>query len=301
MKNLKVLLSLILVIVMVGAFAGCSDGTNNADANSNVEQNNNQSNNENNDKDVNDEEELSGTVTISGSTSVEPVGIGIAEEFMAFNPNVIVTYEGLGSSAGITNGNERVTNIGATSRGLRDNEKEFGLVEAVVAYDGIALITHPDNPIEDLTREDVQKIYLGEATNWSEFGGNDEEIVVVSREAGSGTRGAFEEIVDFEDQLTSNAIIAEGNGNVQSTVAENPQSIGYVSFTYINDTVKPVPIAGALPTVENVQNESYTIARPFIMVYHEDNLNDVSKAYMEFALSNEGQKIVEEVGAIPVN
>ena len=142
---------------------------------------------------------------------------------------------------------------------------------------------------------------MGEITNWKEIGGEDEEIVVVSREDGSGTRGAFEEIVGFENKLTKDAIIAKGNGNVQTTVANNDKAIGYVSFTYINNTVKPVKIDGVEPTTENVVALDYSISRPFLMVYKEENMTKESKAFLDFILSDEGQKIVEEKGGIKVN
>lgn len=306
MKNFKVLLSLVLVIGMIASFAGCTNngGANqnpgtatNNDVPNNTDTNNNADNNTGN---TDNTPTLSGTVTISGSTSVEKIGVALAEEFMALNPGVTVTYQGIGSSGGVTNANTKVTQIGAASRELKDSEKEFGMTEVVIAYDGIALITHPTNPVQELTLEQVQKIYKGEITNWSEVGGNNENIVVVSREDGSGTRGAFEEIVKFENELTSNATIAEGNGNVQSTVAGNPQAIGYVSFTYLNDTVQDLLIEGVQPTVENVQNGSYKVSRPFILMYHEDAMTDASKGYMDFALTSAGQEIVEENGGIAV-
>ncbi|TCT15693.1 phosphate ABC transporter substrate-binding protein (PhoT family) [Natranaerovirga pectinivora] len=303
MKKMKAVFSLILVIAMIGVFTGCSNNDDTNTTPSNQQQDNQQAQQPNNpqpntppaNQGTNN---LSGPVTISGSTSVEKVGVETAEEFMALNPNVVITYESIGSGGGITNGNERVTNIGATSRDLKSNEKEFGLVEKVIAYDGIAVITHPSNPVEGLTKEEVRKIYAGEITNWSEVGGKNESIMVVSREAGSGTRGAYEEIMNFE--LVSTATVAEGNGNVQSTVAGNPQAIGYVSFTYINDTIKPLNVDGYPPTVEDVLANRYTVARPFIYVYHEDNMNDAAKAYIEFVMGD-GQKIVESLGGIPVN
>ena len=241
---------------------------------------------------------MTGTVTISGSTSVEKVGNALAEEFMALNGGVEVTYQGIGSSGGVKNAKEGTTIIGTASRNLKTEEKTWGLTEIELAYDGIAVIAHPDNGIEELTMEQVKAIYRGEITNWSQVGGADAEIVVVSREDGSGTRGAYEEIVGFEDELKEGALIAEGNGNVQTTVAGNPLAIGYVSFTYINDTVKPLLVDGTAPTVDNVVSGEYGVSRPFMMVYIEDNMTEESQAFVEFALSAEGQDIVEEKGAI---
>lgn len=289
---MKKLLTLLLLIAMVFTFAACSTDEGEEDTNNDTEVTN---------ETDNTDEGLSGTVTISGSTSVEKIGVATAEEFMALNPDVDVTYEGIGSSSGVKNAKDGVTKIGTASRNLKEEEKTWGLTEVVIAYDGVAVITHPSNPITELSMEQVLAIYKGEITNWSEVGGEDKEIVVVSREDGSGTRGAYEEIVGFEGELTANALIAEGNGNVQTTVAGNPQSIGYVSFTYINDTVKPMLIEGVEPTSTNVLAETYPIARPFLMLYKEGNIDDVTKAYLDFVLSAEGQSIVEDEGGIKVN
>lgn len=298
MKNIKALLSLLVVMVMALSFVGCAGETPEESTYENSDQTNNETTEQDETK---DEAALSGTVTVSGSTSVEKIGTGTAEEFMALNPGVKVTYEGIGSSGGVKNANNGVTQIGTASRNLKEEEKSWGLTEEVIAYDGIAVINHPSNEVKELTKDQVQAIFKGEITNWSEVGGKDEEIVVVSREDGSGTRGAFEEIVEFEGELTSDAIIAEGNGNVQTTVAGNPQSIGYVSFEYMNETVKGLLIGGVEPNVENVVTGDYQISRPFIMIYHDDNMNEASKAFVEFVLSTEGQDIVEEKGGIRVD
>jgi phosphate transport system substrate-binding protein len=244
--------------------------------------------------------ELSGPLTLSGATSVEKVGLGLIEEFMALNPGVVGTYESIGSSGGVKNAVDGVTQIGTSSRDLKDEEKAWGLEELTIAYDGIAVIVNPANPVEDLTVEQITKIYKGEITNWKEVGGNDEEIVVVSREDGSGTRGAFEELLDFEGQLTQNALIAEGNGNVQSTVAGNPKAIGYVSFSSLDNTIKPLKVEGVEPIAEDVINGTYKISRPFIFVYKEENLTEPAKAFLDFVMSEEGQNIIEENGAIRV-
>ncbi|PKM67553.1 MAG: phosphate-binding protein [Firmicutes bacterium HGW-Firmicutes-2] len=244
--------------------------------------------------------EIEGTVTISGSTSVEKVGLGLAEEFMALNPSVTVTYESIGSSGGVKNANEGVTMIGTASREIKDTEKEWGMTEAVIAFDGIAVAVNPANGVTEITKDQVAAIYKGEITNWSEVGGADEDIVVVSREDGSGTRGAFEEILDFEGALTVNALIAEGNGNVQTTVASNPQAIGYISFSTINNTIVALKVDGAEATMENVLNQTFPISRPFNIVYHDANLSDAAKAFVEFIFTAEGQAVVEEKGGIPV-
>jgi phosphate transport system substrate-binding protein len=291
MKIIKNSLILVLIISMMVAFTGCKNKVkeeSTTDKKANTQTN------------TSDVEELSGSVTISGSTSVEKIGNAVAEEFMALYPSVEVTYEGIGSSGGVKNANNGVTQIGTASRNLKEEEKSWGLTQVAIAYDGVAVITHPDNNLKGLTKDQVKAIFKGEITNWSEVGGKDEEIVVVSREDGSGTRGAFEEIVDFEDALTSKALIADGNGNVQTTVANNPKSIGYVSFTYINETVNALLIDDVEPTAEKVVEGLYSISRPFLMIYHEDNMSKETKAFMEFILSSEGQDIVEEKGGIKV-
>ncbi|MEX1307172.1 MAG: phosphate ABC transporter substrate-binding protein [Eubacteriales bacterium] len=252
-------------------------------------------------EEVAEEVTLTGEITVSGSTSVEPVGVALGEEFTALNPDVTFTYEGIGSSGGVKNANDGTTMIGTASRNIKDSEKEYGMTEQVLAYDGIAVVVNPANGVSDLTLEQVQGIYLGEITNWSEVGGADAEIAVVSREDGSGTRGAFEELVDFEDALTASAIIKEGNGNVQTTVAGNELAIGYVSFTYLDDTIKGVAINGVLPSIEAVLDATYPVSRPFNIVYHEENLTDAAKAWLEWVTSDEAKEIISEKGAIPLD
>ncbi len=285
---MKKIATLFITFTLLFTLAACSIESNN-EGQLNVEDNS-----------VKETEELSGTVTLSGSTSVEKIGIATAEEFMALNPKVTVTYEGIGSSNGVTNANDGVTQIGVASRNLKEKEIAWGLTEVVIAYDGVAVVTHPSNKLEGLTIEQIQQIFKGEITNWEDVGAEAGEIVVVSREEGSGTRGAFEEIVGFEDELTQNATVVEGNGGVQTTVAQNPNSIGYVSFTYIDETVKPVLINGVEATVKNVLNESYSLSRPFIMIYHNKNMTEASRKYIDFVLSPDSQKIVEEKGGIPI-
>ena len=244
---------------------------------------------------------LSGEVTVSGSTSVEKIGVALGDEFMAMYPDVKYTYQGIGSSAGVKNANEGVTMLGTASRNIKDSEKEWGMTEEVLAYDGIAVIVNPAVSVDGLTVEQVQKIYLGEITNWSEVGGDDVDIVVVSREDGSGTRGAFEEIVEFEDQLVATALIAEGNGGVHATVAENEAAIGYISFTYIDDEIKTLQVESADPTVENVLGGTYPISRPFMIVYHEDNLSDAAKEFLAFTKTDLAKEIIEEKGGIAID
>lgn len=249
----------------------------------------------------NDEATLTGEVIAGGSTSTKKILEASAEEFMALNPGVTVEYNATGSSDGVKGANEGTYMLGTASRNIKEEEKEWNLTEEVFAFDGIAVIVHPSNEsVSNITMEDIAKIYKGEITNWKDIGGADAPIVVVSREDGSGTRGAFEEIVGFEDELTSAATIAEGNGNVQTTVAGNENAIGYVSFTYIDETIKPLTVEGVEATTDNVLNESYKVSRPFVMIYHDENLTEPAKAFAEFLMSADGQAIVEEEGGIPV-
>lgn len=249
---------------------------------------------------INAEAVISGEVTVSGSTSVEKIGLALGDEFMAMYPEVKYTYQGIGSSGGVKNANEGVTMLGTASRNIKDSEKEYGMTEVVLAYDGIAVVVNPSVSVTEMTMEQVQKIYLGEITDWSQVGGEAGEIVVISREDGSGTRGAFEEIVDFEDALTATATLAEGNGGVQAKVASTDNAIGYVSFTYLDGSINPVLVNGAEPTVENVLSNSYPVSRPFMIVYHEDNLSDAAKEFLNFITSDLAKEIIEEKGGIAV-
>lgn len=247
--------------------------------------------------------DLSGTIVITGSTSVEKILNDMKDEFEAQNPDVQIQYTGSGSSAGIKDTTNKVNNIGASSRDLKDEELVDGMQTEVFAYDGIAVIVNPANEaISDITEEQLADIYSGKITNWSELGGEDGEIFVVSREASSGTRSAFEELIGLEDAggLTESAATSEGNGPVQAAVAENENAIGYVSFSFIDDTVKPLTINGVEATAENAMSGDYSLSRPFLFCYFDDNCTDAGKAFLEFALSDEAQAIVTSHGAISV-
>lgn len=249
-------------------------------------------------------EDLSGTVTITGSTSVEKVLTALIEEFEAQNPDVTINYTGSGSSAGIQDTISGTNNIGASSRNLTDDElANEGLEVQVFAYDGIAVIVNPANTaVTDITEEQLAQIYSGEITDWSEVGGEDGEIFVVSREESSGTRSAFEELIGLEDVggLTGAASVVEGNGNVQATVAENENAIGYVSFSFIDDSVQPLSINGVEANDENAMSGDYTLSRPFVFCYTEEKVSDAGAAFLEFAQSEDGQAIVVESGEISV-
>ncbi len=246
---------------------------------------------------------LTGTINSGGSTSVEKAALSAMDEFAAINPGVTFAYDSTGSSTGITNGTDGTYSLGFSSRDLKDSEKVDGLIYKTVAIDGIAVVLHPSNTVENITMEQLTAIYKGEITNWSELGGSDNTIVVVSREQGSGTRGAYEEIVDFQDRLVESAIIRDGNGNVATYVMEEPNAIGYVSFTTLQaneDRLKAVKIDGAEATVENVVNGAFKVSRPFIMVYREENLNEAERAFVEFVFTEDGQNAIEATGVIKV-
>lgn len=248
-------------------------------------------------------EDVSGTIVITGSTSVEKILNEMKDEFEAQNPDVTIEYTGSGSSAGITDTKAGTNNIGASSRELKDEEKEDALKTEVFAYDGIAVIVNPANAaVEDISEEQLADIYSGKITNWKDLGGNDADIFVVSREESSGTRSAFEELIGLEDAggLTGNAAVSEGNGPVQAAVAGNENAIGYVSFSFIDDTVKPLTVGGVEATAENAKSGSYPLSRPFLFCYYEDKVTDAGKAFLAFALSEDGQAAVEEHGGIKV-
>lgn len=236
------------------------------------------------------------TIAISGSTSVGPLAEKLAAKYET-DVNVNIEVNQIGSSAGITNAINGVSDIGMSSRDLKEEEKE-AVEEVVIAYDGIVVVTHPSNSVKDVTMEQVKQIFTGEVTNWKQLGGDDLEIVVVSREDGSGSRDAFQEIVGYSSgELIRNAIVASGNGNIKTTVATNKHAIGFISFEYIDETIGTLTINGVAPTADNVLNNSYALARPFLFV-HQAGLHEAGEQFIDFILSSEGQDIVEEAGAI---
>jgi phosphate transport system substrate-binding protein len=242
----------------------------------------------------------SSTVSVSGSTSVGPLAEKIAEKFKE-KSNVKVEINQIGSSAGITNAINGVSEIGMSSRDLKEEEKESGLVETIIAYDGIVVVTHPSNKVKNLTLEQVKAVFTGEVKNWKDLGGDDMEIVVVSREDGSGSRDAFQEIVGYSSgELVRSSIIASGNGNIKTTVATNKHAVGFISFEYIDSTISTVDINGVEATAENVLQQKYSLSRPFLFVHKEEQLSDSGKQFIDYILSPEGQAIVAETGAIPI-
>jgi phosphate transport system substrate-binding protein len=241
----------------------------------------------------------SGQLQLAGSTTVQPLAEVLAEAFMAENPDVTVEVQGGGSSVGVTSAGEGTVDIGMASRNVKDSEFEtFPELEVVtIAYDGIAIVTNPDLELASLSIEQVQKIFAGEITNYSEVGGPDAEIVVVSREEGSGTRAAFEELVmeanDSEALITENALLQQSNGQVRTTVSTTPNSIAYISFGFMDDSVNPVSIDNVEPSVANVKNGSYPIFRPLNMLTNGAP-GELAQAFLDYILSAAGQEIVAE-------
>lgn len=243
--------------------------------------------------------EDSSLITISGSTSVGPLAEKLAAKFEE-SEDVKIEINQIGSSAGITNAIKGVSQIGMSSRDLKQEEIDEGIEQLVIAHDGIVVVAHPSNGVKDLTMDQVKAIFTGNIKNWKDVGGEDQEIVVVSREEGSGSRDAFQEIVGFESgELTPNAVIANGNGNIKTTVATNENTIGYISFEYIDESISALKYNGVEPTAENVLSGNYELSRPFLFVYKED-VSEVATKFMDFIVSEDGQKIVGEAGAIPL-
>lgn len=297
--KMKKVLAILMVGVMILGMTAC--GSDNKET---TEPEVQTTDNKQEEKDNTEEDKqgaAEGTVILTGSTSVDSIVNGFKDEFEALNPKVTVQYTGSGSSAGMSDTKAGTNNIGALSREVKEDEKEEGLEEVVFAYDGIAVIVNPENGVENVTMEQLLSIYAGEIKNWSELGGEDKDIFVVSREESSGTRSAFEELIDLEDgELTGEASVVEGNGTVQSTVAGNENAIGYVSFSYVDDSIKTLTVEGIEPTPENAKSGDYELSRPFIFVYFEDQVTEAGKAFIDYALSVEGQDIVEENGGIAV-
>ena len=244
---------------------------------------------------------LSGKVATDGSTSMEKVIGALKETFEAENTGVEVTYNPTGSSSGITAVAEGRCDIGLSSRNLKDSEKEQGLTGTVLAYDGIAVIVNPENTVEDLTVEQIAAIYTGEITNWSEVGGIDAEIVLIGRDASSGTRSGFEEIVGVEDACQYRQELTS-NGDVLTTVASNPGAIGYASVATVKDTVKALKVNGVAPTNDSVKDGSYAIQRPFVLVTKEGvALSETAQAFFDYITSEAAREVITAAGVVPAN
>lgn len=280
-KSKKILALIGVTALMVGCMTGC--GNTEADATATGT-------------------ELSGSITMAGSTSMEKMANAVAESFMAENPGVTVTAEFTGSSAGVEALNAGSVNIGNSSRALTDDEKAAGAVENIVAIDGIAVVVNPSATIDGLTTEDLVGIYTGEIKNFNEIGGEDAAIVVVGREAGSGTRGAFEELLEIEDACAY-ANELDSTGAVVAKVASTPGAIGYVSLDVVDDTVKALALNDVEPTVENIKGGSYVLSRPFVMATAGEISEQSPEVQALFAYlqSEEGKAVIESVGLITVD
>ena len=243
--------------------------------------------------------DLSGSISMVGSTSMEKFANALSEAFMEKYPKVTVTAEFVGSGAGIEAVSNGTADIGNSSRNLKDEEKAKGVAENIVAIDGIAVVVDPANTVEDLTKDQLTSIYDGTVTNWKDVVANDAPIVVVGREAGSGTRGAFEELLKLEDACKySNEL--DSTGAVMAKVASTPGSIGYVSLDVLDDTVKALKLDGAEPTEENIKAGKYFLSRPFVMATKGEisEQSDLVKALFDFIYSDEGSELVKSVGLI---
>ena len=249
----------------------------------------------------NTETTLSGTVSTDGSTSMEKVINSLGESFMAMNKDVKFTYNPTGSGSGIQAVSEGRCDIGLSSRALKDDEKASGLVETVLAYDGIAIVVNPENPVSDFDIDTIAKIYTGEITNWKDVGGNDAEIVLIGREAGSGTRDGFESITDTKDACQYRQELTS-TGDVINTVSQNPDAIGYASLSAVGDSVKALTVGGVEATEATVKDGSYVVQRPFVLVTKEGTkLSPAAQAFFDYALSADAASIIAAAGAVAAN
>ena len=274
----KKVLSVLIVFMMCLGLAGCGGGSNSAS------------------------DDISGKVSLNGSTSMEKFVNALSEGIKEKYPNLQLEAQFTGSGAGLEAVASKTTDIGDSSRALTDEEKAKGLEENIVAIDGIATITNKSNKVTNLTKDQLAKIYTGQITNWKDLGGQDEAIVVIGREAGSGTRGAFEELLGIEDQCQYAQEINE-TGAVLAKVANTSGSIGYVSLDVLDDTVSPLQLDGVEPSEKTVKDGSYALQRPFVMATN-GKISEQSKqvqAVFDFINSDDGQKIIEKVGLVTPN
>ncbi len=242
--------------------------------------------------------DLSGSVSTDGSTSMEKVIGSLGETFTLQNPDVNFTYNPTGSGSGITAVSEGRCDIGLSSRALSDEEVASGLTGTVLAYDGIAMIVHPDNPVSDLDLATIAQMFTGEITNWSEVGGADAEIVLIGREAGSGTRDGFEAVTGTEDACQYRQELT-ATGDVISTVSQNPNAIGYTSLAAVGDSVKVLTIENVVANEENIKNGTYVLQRPFLLVTRSgETLDTVPQAFFDYATSAEAVDVISQAGVV---
>ena len=245
--------------------------------------------------------ELTGSVATDGSTSMKSVIGALGEAFQNANSGVTFTYNPTGSGSGIQAVSEGRCDIGLASRSLKDDEKSSGLTETVLAYDGIAVVVSPENPVSDLTLQQIADIYTGKITNWKDVGGNDAEIVLIGREAGSGTRDGFESITGTEEACQYRQELTS-TGDVIATVSQNPNAIGYASLSAVKDTVKALSVGGVAPSEDTVKDGSYVIQRPFVLVTKDGvALNPAAQTFFDYATSAEAAPIIAQAGAVAAN
>ena len=292
MRKMMAMLSAAVVAVGVMGCGGNTAADSNADANTTSQAADATT-------DTTASADLSGKITLAGSTSMEKLANAMAEAFMEKYPNVTVAPEFTGSGAGLESLAKGTVDIGDASRALSDDEKAGGAVENIVAIDGIAVITDSENAVSDITSEQLAQIYTGEITNWSDLGGADEQIVVIGREAGSGTRDAFEELNDVKDACKY-AQELDSTGAVLAKVAATPGAIGYVSLDVVDDTVKALQLNSVDATEDNILAGTYVLQRPFVMATMGEisEQNDLVKAFFDFIHSEDGQQVITSVGLI---
>ena len=241
---------------------------------------------------------LTGKLVMNGSTSMEDVCGALNEAFKEKNPDLTIDLQLTGSGSAITALNDGTAQIGNLSRAVKDEENAEGKYEAItIALDGIAVVVHPDNPVTDLTLEQLASIFTKEKTNWKDFGGNDESITVIGREAGSGTRDGFESIVGVEDACQYDATV-DATGTVRARVASDPKAIGYVSLASVSEEVKAVSVGGVTPSESTVADQTYTLQRPFVQAYKKDTKDPNVLAYLEFLKTDEAQQIIADAGLV---
>lgn len=305
----KRIITTVMAVCMAAAvvLAGCgskdaetgNDNANNAEASKDETSDSDEADNAGTDEEDDSNATLSGTITLAGSTSMEKLCEAMSESFMEKYPDITVTVEYTGSGAGLESLAAGSVDIGNASRNLKDEELNGGSVENVVAIDGIAVITDKENTVEDLSAEDLAKIYKGQVKNWKDLGGNDEQIVVIGREAGSGTRDAFEEILEVADACNYAQEI-DSTGGVLAKVASTPGAIGYVSLDVVDDTVNAVSLNGVAPTEEQILAGSYLLSRPFVMATKGtiEEQNELVQEWFNYIKSEDGKSVIKGVGLI---